>query len=143
MMVFSASAESIDEIAVTPERSYIICCNPRTGSWLLAETIEKTGIAGRPREYFMPEHEQIVSAQHNLRSFAAYLAWLRQAGSTPNGTLGIKAHRYQFADFVQRLTGVPPNASTDAQLREVFPDLRYVWLTRADRILQAISHYRA
>lgn len=142
-MVFSASAESIDEIAVTPERSYIICCNPRTGSWLLAETIEKTGIAGRPREYFMPEHEQIVSAQHNLRSFAAYLAWLRQAGSTPNGTLGIKAHWYQFADFVQRLTGVPPNASTDAQLREVFPDLRYVWLTRADRILQAISHYRA
>ncbi len=142
-MVSNVSAESTHEIAASPERSYIICCNPRTGSWLLAETIEKTGIAGRPREYFMPEHEQIASAQYNLRSFAAYLAWLRRAGSTPNGVLGVKTHWYQFVNFVQRLTGAPPDASTDARLREFFPDLRYVWLTRADRILQAISHYRA
>jgi LPS sulfotransferase NodH len=37
---------------VVPRRSYLVCATPRSGSTLLCETLEQTGIAGRPREYF-------------------------------------------------------------------------------------------
>jgi LPS sulfotransferase NodH len=35
-----------------PERSYFICTTPRSGSTLLSEALGRTGLAGRPREYF-------------------------------------------------------------------------------------------
>ena len=33
-------------------RSYLICATPRSGSTLLCEALENTGIAGNPKEYF-------------------------------------------------------------------------------------------
>lgn len=35
-----------------PTRSYLICATPRSGSTLLCEALESTGIAGNPKEYF-------------------------------------------------------------------------------------------
>jgi LPS sulfotransferase NodH len=35
-----------------PEVSCVICTTPRTGSWLLADGLLATGVAGRPEEYF-------------------------------------------------------------------------------------------
>jgi LPS sulfotransferase NodH len=40
---------------VRPTCSYLICTTPRSGSWLLAEGLLATGIAGRPEEYFRPD----------------------------------------------------------------------------------------
>jgi LPS sulfotransferase NodH len=35
-----------------PTHSYLICTTPRSGSTLLCELLEETGVAGRPDEYF-------------------------------------------------------------------------------------------
>src|SRR5215213_3769543 len=35
-----------------PTHSYLICTTPRSGSTLLCELLEGTGVAGRPDEYF-------------------------------------------------------------------------------------------
>lgn len=35
-----------------PQRSYIVCATPRSGSTLVCHALEKTGVAGRPEEYF-------------------------------------------------------------------------------------------
>ena len=35
-----------------PERSYIVCATPRSGSTLVCQALRETGIAGRPEEYF-------------------------------------------------------------------------------------------
>jgi LPS sulfotransferase NodH len=35
-----------------PERSYIVCATPRSGSTLVCHALAKTGVAGRPEEYF-------------------------------------------------------------------------------------------
>lgn len=35
-----------------PERSYIVCATPRSGSTLLCHALKETGVAGRPEEYF-------------------------------------------------------------------------------------------
>jgi trehalose 2-sulfotransferase len=37
---------------VVPEASYLICATPRSGSTLLCDALEDTGIAGRPAEHF-------------------------------------------------------------------------------------------
>ncbi len=35
-----------------PQRSYIVCATPRSGSTLVCHALEETGVAGRPEEYF-------------------------------------------------------------------------------------------
>ena len=35
-----------------PERSYLVCATPRSGSTLVCQALEETGVAGRPEEYF-------------------------------------------------------------------------------------------
>lgn len=35
-----------------PQRSYIVCATPRSGSTLVCQALTDTGIAGRPEEYF-------------------------------------------------------------------------------------------
>ena len=35
-----------------PQTSYLICATPRSGSTLLCEALDNTGIAGHPKEYF-------------------------------------------------------------------------------------------
>jgi len=35
-----------------PDRSYIVCATPRSGSTLVCHALEETGVAGRPEEYF-------------------------------------------------------------------------------------------
>ena len=133
---------------MSARRSYLICCLPRSGSWLLSEALESTGRAGRPREYFGFESYRDLCNAYNLSSRSpveAVLSRLRDTYSTPNGIFGAKAHWIQF----QFLTGLLANAqqvgwhSVTARLNASLPCLRYIRLTRSDKVRQAISYYRA
>lgn len=46
-----------------PELSYLICATPRSGSTLLCEAMQNSGIAGCPEEYF----EDLVKTGHPHR----------------------------------------------------------------------------
>jgi LPS sulfotransferase NodH len=35
-----------------PERSYLVCATPRSGSTLVCHALTETGVAGHPEEYF-------------------------------------------------------------------------------------------
>lgn len=35
-----------------PDRSYLVCATPRSGSTLVCHALGETGVAGRPEEYF-------------------------------------------------------------------------------------------
>src|SRR3954452_18480605 len=37
---------------MTPDRCYLVCATPRSGSTLLCHLLDDTGIAGHPEEYF-------------------------------------------------------------------------------------------
>src|SRR3954467_11394971 len=37
---------------MTPERSYLVCATPRSGSTLVCQALKETRVAGRPEEYF-------------------------------------------------------------------------------------------
>jgi trehalose 2-sulfotransferase len=39
-------------MTTSPERSYLVCATPRSGSTLVCHALTETGVAGRPEEYF-------------------------------------------------------------------------------------------
>jgi trehalose 2-sulfotransferase len=117
----------------SPERSYILWFSQRVGSTLLAQTLEDTGIAGRPREWFSndrPTREQL---------------W--RDATTPNGVLAIK---YGMSDAHAELTATlgrahasGPDPDGGRAWDAWFPRCKHVVMTRRDRVRLAISWWRA
>jgi len=123
--------------------SYLICTTPRSGSNFLCEVLSSTGVAGRPDEYFW--NPPAGHAKWGVPEWSAYVEQIRRAGTTPNGIFGIKLMWSYFGEVVGRLVTLPeaPEGSPPEILEAVFPQMRYVWLTRRDKVRQAISWFRA
>jgi len=130
-----------------PALTYLICTNPRSGSWLLSEGLAATSRAGNPREWFNVLEEQ----QHRARwrmdsstdlSYPAYLNLARALSTTSNGISGIKLHQYQLTELARRMD-VNDGLNADELMRRLFPGARYIWLTRRDKARQAISYLLA
>lgn len=136
--------------AQLPATSYIICTNPRSGSWLLSEGLAATNLAGNPREWFNVLEEQAQKPVTGVSTaaetgFAAYLDHVIAKATTANGVCGIKLHYYQFIDLAQKLATLDAYRSltTAGAMAAAFAAPKYVWLTRRDKARQAISYYRA
>lgn len=118
--------------------NYLICSTPRVGSNLLSSLIYGTRVLGHPREYFCPTQVALygpelcgLSRVRNAEELHRYIdAVAAKFGS--HGRFGIKAHLHQLRQALE--------LGYDFDGR--FPD-RFVHITRADVIGQAISHERA
>jgi len=125
-------------------RSFFVCATPQSGSSLLSEALEFTMIAGRPREYFEPAYEKDWCARLGVSADTQYVEKFLAAGTTPNGVFGAKVHWHQFVHLRAKLRLIQGGVASDLELlRRTFPDLKYVFLTRRDRIRQAVSYDRA
>jgi LPS sulfotransferase NodH len=123
--------------------SYIVASTPRTGSYLLCEGLEASGLAGRPTEVFSPNFQGIWCRRWGLSQipdFADYFHAAVRHGTTPNGVYGLKIHWMHLeklalqAGFVGRYEDV---------LDHLFPSSLYIHIVRRDRRAQALSYYRA
>jgi LPS sulfotransferase NodH len=124
--------------------SYFIAGTPRTGSGLLAEALESTRIAGRPKEYYDPNFEERWLRELGISADSEYLKKMLLAGTTSNGVYGAKVHWHQFVHLTTKLRQLKPGGLPDLEnLRAAFPELRYVFLTRRDKVRQAVSYYKA
>jgi LPS sulfotransferase NodH len=133
-----------------PTATYIICTNPRSGSWLLSEGLASTAVAGNPREWFNVMEEQQYRARWRMDhasdlSHAQYLRLARADSVTRNGVSGIKLHYYQLAEFLAKMAVTENHAGLTAGqlMAKLFPKARYLWLRRRDKARQAISLYLA
>ena len=111
---------------------------------MLAEALQSTGVAGRPREYFDPVREKKWVEDQAAKPATSYFETAIAAGTSPNKVFGAKVLWHQFEHLMttpQQIDGT--SASGSELLRRAFPDLRYVFLTRRDKIRQAISYDRA
>jgi trehalose 2-sulfotransferase len=160
-----------------PQRSYLVCATPRSGSTLLCETLEATGVAGRPREYFealketglprrpreyfwglrspevlrlLPHDAQLDRdservATWNRDDYARHLDASIQQGTTANGVFGAKMMWGYFDDFLELTRGIPRlgGMGDGSLLNAAFPDLHYVFVSRSDKVRQAVSLWRA
>jgi LPS sulfotransferase NodH len=162
---------------VKPERSYLVCSTPRSGSTLVCEALAQTGVAGRPEEYFealrhsgrprRPEeyfrgvadtsildhlNERVVGDDPPQRSplwsrsaYDRYLDWVLEAGTTDNGVFGAKLMWGYLEDFTSLLRNIPEYRELPLAelLPEVFPDLRFIRVVRANKVRQAVSLWKA
>jgi trehalose 2-sulfotransferase len=125
------------------------------------EALRHSGRPRRPEEYFegvddrsLLDHlgERGVGDDPPQRSplwsraaYDRYLDWAKEAGTTPNGVFGAKLMWGYFGDFVSLLRNVPAYSSLSLAelLPEVFPDLRFVRVIRANKVRQAVSLWKA
>src|SRR5436305_5474124 len=91
------------------------------------------GTERRPNPLWMPE------------TYDRYLAWALEQGTTPNGVFGAKLMWGYLGDFAQLLRGIDGMAGlrVPVLLDRAFPGLRYVQITREDKVRQAVSLWRA
>jgi trehalose 2-sulfotransferase len=115
-----------------PHTSYLVCSIPRSGSSLLCELLAGTGLAGVPAEFFHPDKMAALQGRWGVNKLDDYLRELLARKTSPNGVFGTKAHWAQY----QPLFG-------ESDPRTVFPGLRVVFITRRDRLRQAVSWVRA
>jgi LPS sulfotransferase NodH len=143
--------DSAEAPPVVPARSYIIATAPRTGSSLLSEALTATARAGSPDEFFdpTPGNEAHWARRYKAPEGAGYLDRIVAESTTPNGVFGVKLHWHQVPSLRARLAQALPVAETPDNrpifdlLQQRLPGIRFVWLSRRNKVAQAISYYRA
>lgn len=133
-----------------PRRCYVICGIARSGSNLLSDGLRETGRAGRPNQFFLPAFQEYFRERHRLPAgipFAAYVRKTVENTSTSNRVFGFKLMGWYLQDFLRwlRMTGAFGKEGTSdlEMLRSAFPRLRFIQITRRDKLRQAISKARA
>lgn len=134
-------------------RSYIICTAPRSGSTLLCRLLAATGRSGNPGSYFhtpsldgwLGDYDLNREAfASDLDAAAAVFVAARADGEAGTGVFGLRMQRPSFAFFMEQASALFPNAATDAgRIAAAFGDTRYVYLSRRDKLAQAISMVKA
>jgi trehalose 2-sulfotransferase len=133
-----------------PRRCYLICGIARSGSNLLSDGLRDTGRAGRPNQFFLPSAESQFRTAHSFAAevdFADYVRGIVEKTATSNEVFGFKLMGWYLDDFLARLRQTEafgaPGESDLAMLCHAFPRLRFIQITRRDKLRQAISKARA
>jgi trehalose 2-sulfotransferase len=131
-----------------PSLSYIIWFSQRVGSTLLTQTLEDTGIAGRPREWLNAGSTAELLGQHGASNARELRDQLWRRAMTDNGVMGAKygmsaeLHRELTSLFAGAL---PPGEDPDGRQawEAFFPRSRHVFMTRRNKLRLAVSWWRA
>jgi LPS sulfotransferase NodH len=148
----------------------MVCATPRSGSTLLCRALTATGVAGRPEEYYEARRDTgrpptprdyfegadgvdvdvLLGRDHpeppapdysSLEDIGAYQDHVDASiarGTTPNGVFGAKVMWGHLPDFAALAGGEPPEL-----FDRLFGPPRYVWVSRRDRVRQAVSLWKA
>jgi LPS sulfotransferase NodH len=120
---------------------YLIATIPRTGSSLLCELLRRNGL-GDPKEHFNYwfGNSGFCFALANATPTEQYLEAM-EARDTRDGVFSTKI----MADWLEYMRGNmrTPTPHDGAMFQTLFPGRPVIFLTRQDRVLQAISMVRA
>jgi LPS sulfotransferase NodH len=117
-----------------PRMYYVICSSPRSGSTLLAQALRDMGI-GHPGEYLNPS---LVKDHPGWDDYfmdptpTEYVKRLIETNAV-NGIFGLKTHYMDLARYPEILDHVAT----------LFPDAKYISITRRNVLRQAISAAKA
>jgi trehalose 2-sulfotransferase len=155
---------------VVAVRSYLVCATPRSGSTLLCRALAQTGVAGRPEEFFEARRDTgrppaprdyfagaegidldaLLGRDHpeppapdyssleGIADYGDHVARSLELGTTENGVFGAKV-MWGHLDDLGALAGYDPPGLFD----RLFGPPRYVWVSRRDRVRQAVSLWKA
>ena len=124
--------------------SFFICTTPRSGSSLLSEALEFTGSPGGRGSTSSRNTKRIGLLAWASRRNAEYFEKFLAAGTTPNGVFGAKVTLASVRASQGEAPAIQGEGASDLELlRRTFPDLRYIFLTRRDKVAQAVSYFKA
>jgi len=124
-----------------PHTSFVVCANHRSGSGILCDSLWQSNLAGRPDEYFSPKVERKYSNIWKTLSYSQYVEKVIENGTSPNGIFGAKImwRQTHFLNLKVSRTLNNKYHNTHELMRMIFPNLKYIWLRRQNKIRQAIS----
>lgn len=126
-------------------RTFFVCSTPRTGSTMLGNLLADTGLVGRAGEAFGEPFRRDVVPGLSRRRFDDYLVRESAGRARGTGTLGYKLHWNQVELFLYLLRlrrGL--GGTTDGEvLAAIFPEPRYVFMTREDSLAQGVSWWKS
>lgn len=111
--------------------SYVIATIPRSGSTFLSHELWKTGVLGAPLEYLNFEGGMLDRSA--LQNLVGYMETVRRLRTSPNGVFGLKV----FPNDLREIT-----SSCRALLGHLLTS-RFIFLTRSNKVSQAVSYARA
>jgi len=126
------------------DTTYLILATPRSGSTLLGQGLQASKLAGDPKEFF--GHKMAFWMERwQTPVLPAYAARLSQERATPNGVFGAKLLYRQLLHLKHLAQREPELAELPLPeiLDRLFPNLHLVWVTREDKVRQAISWFKA
>ncbi|MEN0000012.1 MAG: Stf0 family sulfotransferase [Pseudomonadota bacterium] len=136
-----------------PFASYIICTSPRSGSTMLCKLLAATKAAGNPGSLFHNPTIDAWCAYYGLDAAAypskqklleAIFSAAKVRGKGGTDVFGLRLQRGSFAFFMQQLGFLHPGQASDlARLEAAFGPTLFIYLTRDDKLDQAISCVRA
>jgi len=116
-------------------KAYTICMTPRAGTTFLAHAMTAAGIFGHPQEYLhrleptaLRDHARLYRAN----SWPSYLAALGSRTRTNNGIFGVKADPNMLLPLL-----------VDGTFDHTLVRGKFIYVTRGDLVMQAISHTKA
>jgi LPS sulfotransferase NodH len=132
---------------MAPDKTYLICATPRSGSYLLSYGLTRTELAGNPDEYFQVRDFFTWTERLGFSAgkFTDYVQGLMNA-RTVAGVFGAKI----MWDHMENCFSIYPNKIPELagkprheQLNHLFNHPRYIFITRRDKVRQAVSMVRA
>lgn len=124
--------------------SYLVLATPRSGSTLLGQGLQATGLAGDPKEFF--GHKMAFWMERwGVSSLPDYAERLIVKRSTANGVFGAKLLYGQLVhlESIARLDATLAELPLAEVLSRLFPNPHLIWATREDKVRQAISWFKA
>ena len=131
-----------------PRQSYTIWFTQRTGSTLLSEALSATGIAGKPGEHFLLPDSVSLQSYYQATDYQDLQQRLWKRAGTPNGVVAIK-HALTGADFhelapeICALRELPKTTPFIVLWEDFFPNGKHIFLTRRNKVRQAVSWWKA
>ena len=127
-----------------PNKSVVVCMTPRSGSSLLCDYLAQTGSAGRPEEYFLADDYEALLRTHGVADGAGLVEAVVAAGTSQNGVFGVKVGI--GGGYLSRMLRACEEATGERGVDGIwsaFGPPTFVWITRRDKVRQAISWWRA
>lgn len=129
-----------------PPKAYLLCTMPRSGSTLLCDLLQQTGVAGAPDSFFRPQSMADfagawdVPAQRLDAFDQNYIDTALQHGTAGTECFGMRIMWDNIPGLCTRLAALFPQDTTDLKrLQAAFGPLRFIHLSRADKVAEAVS----
>lgn len=127
-----------------PKQSYLICASPRSGSTLLCNLLTQAG-AGKPHSFFRVKSiadwadgwglPHVTPETYGVDYIVAAIA----AGTDGTDVFGMRTMWDSVEPLLARLAVLNGVKDDLAQLTDQFGPLKFIHLSRKDRIAQAVS----